>query len=361
MNEQEEEEEEESIQIKTTGHSSSKSHPQLQSQHTNSNANKQRSQQTQHSAVNSDSNSHHTTPHLISSVSLNNHNQHSNQQQYSSVKSTSTHLISDGSGGLTVNNNNYNNNSKKNTNKKDIFETNQYDQHDQEQDKEEQEIQFKKNLKQLGKQVISMEIGSGPNSPNSNNSKTNNNNNVLMSDDESNRLDTLDHPPSKKLLTINNSRHLITQVESPPSLLFNLNHQININNNNKLTEKLIQNQQDQDEQIEQIVKMDSSGLNKHTVTTTDLKPLTLNTDHFTSNVPSVDGMILVPSQTNNESEEAAVATENLKEVNMSSASGVDLIDNENIDDGEFLFLFHFFISLFNYLKKKAELKQHFNW
>ena len=69
-----------------------------------------------------------------------------------------------------------------------------------------------------------MEIGSGPNSPNQTNTfssiNTNNNNlttntNRNASDDEnnqnsaSNRIDLFDHPPSKKLLTVNNSKHLI--------------------------------------------------------------------------------------------------------------------------------------------------------
>lgn len=71
-----------------------------------------------------------------------------------------------------------------------------------------------------------MEIGSGPNSPNQTNntlSSINNNTNINLttntnrnaSDDEnnqnsaSNRIDLFDHPPSKKLLTVNNSKHLI--------------------------------------------------------------------------------------------------------------------------------------------------------
>ncbi len=52
-----------------------------------------------------------------------------------------------------------------------------------------------------------MEIGSGPNSPNKNTNNNINNNNLL------NRLDTLDHPPSKRLLTTSNSKHLLTQPQ----------------------------------------------------------------------------------------------------------------------------------------------------
>ena len=64
-----------------------------------------------------------------------------------------------------------------------------------------------------------------------------------------------------------------------------------------------------------------------------MKPLTLNTDHFAANVPSVDDMVLVPSQPSSDACGGTEATaDTMKEVNM-IGSGEHLIDNENIDDG----------------------------
>jgi hypothetical protein len=144
-----------------------------------------------------------------------------------------------------------------------------------------------KNIKLLGKKVNSMEIGSGPNSPNKNTNNNNNNNNVLMSDDDLlNRLDTLDHPPSKRLLTTSNSKHLLTQpqIATTPTLT-------PIETNEELVD-------------EEITKMDSSATIKQ----------------------ENDKQQLESSQlTNNET---------------TTTPNVDQNDNENIDDG--LFKLHFF-------------------
>lgn len=139
-----------------------------------------------------------------------------------------------------------------------------------------------------------MEIGSGPNSPNQTNTfssiNTNNNNNLTTntnrnaSDDEnnqnsaSNRIDLFDHPPSKKLLTVNNSKHLIETNQKT----------LGLNNKNK---------NDKTEDDDEDIKMDSS-----------------NTD----------------SVTNKNSPDMALDTS--LRASASSNPSIDLIDNENIDD-----------------------------
>lgn len=178
---------------------------------------------------------------------------------------------SGGSGGGGTNNKTDKSNTKKNSKFKEPSN----------QEEQENSALFNKNLKQLGKQVNSMEIGSNPNSPTNNNNQKSN---VLMSDDDlsnTNRLDTLDHPPSKKLLTSNNSRHLITQIEQP--LVASLN-----------TNRLVT-----EEDIEDDDKMDSS-LSKQE-TTQNTQP-----------------QLVQSSQLVNESTAAN--------------NSIDLVDNENIDD-----------------------------
>lgn len=123
----------------------------------------------------------------------------------------------------------------------------------------------KSHLRHLEVKVNHMEIGSGPNSPNdeTNNSESNN------------RIDLFDHPPSKKLLTVSNSKHLIET--------------------NQKTIK-IKNGEEEEEDI----KMDSSN-------PTDLSVKKITSDANDSSFSTTVG-------------------------GASSNPSIDILDNENIND-----------------------------
>jgi len=129
-----------------------------------------------------------------------------------------------------------------------------------------------------------MEIGSGPNSPiQQPTSLDGSRGNEELDDADSNRIDSFDHPPSKKLLTTSNSKHLIEN-----------NQKIKRNENKEELEC----EAGDDDEDESNTKMDSSNASEQQQQPPMSKQET----------PPVD--------------------------NQSTAStpSIDLIDNENIDD-----------------------------